>query len=468
MSVISIEKSVFSSLHLLKRFWSPTLLIFILMGSSSRQWTSVINSMNGPNQSSPGGNNKGLYGFLSIPFFDTTPANETINVTTDKNTPQESSPAPLVTNNDINTDLFSIPKGFEARVQFWTNVYSKYSAEDAIFHDSQNLSIVYKVVDLRPITQSSLHSFVKEHKVKKLINSERRTLLSQMQSIKKKLNKKPLSESEQAIYKLLGEPKKKAVITEAIDNLRMQLGQKNFVEKALLSSDGYLQKMEEIFVNKGLPKELTRIPFVESSFNLAARSRVGASGIWQIMPATGRKLMPNPLVDYRNDPIKATEFAVTFLKFNYKVVDSWPLAITAYNHGPTSIKRISQKYKTNDLAEIIHKAYGSHAFAFASSNFYACFLAMLGVEKNRATYFPDLPRQLPLAFTTIQLKKSISYEKLLTWFNKDTEKTDQFNPHLASSIKKGRAKIPSGTVLYIPENFAELATQDFPKLARRI
>ncbi len=93
---------------------------------------------------------------------------------------------------------------------------------------------------------------------------------------------------------------------------------------------------------------------------------------------------------------------------------------------------------------------------------------MLGVEKNRATYFPDLPRQLPLAFTTIQLKKSISYEKLLTWFNKDTEKTDQFNPHLASSIKKGRAKIPSGTVLYIPENITDLAIQDFPHLARRI
>lgn len=468
MSVISIEKSIFSSLHLLKRFWSPVLLIFILIGSTSSPFRIVINPMNGSNSSFPGGNKNGLFGILSIPFFDISTSNETINVTADKNAPVETSATPLVTNNDINTDLFSIPKGFEDRVQFWTNVYSKYSAEDAIFHDSQNLSIVYKVVDLRPITSSSMHPFVKEHKVKKLINSERKTILSQLQSIKKKLNKKPLSESEQALYKLIGEPKKKSVVTEAIDNLRMQLGQKNFVEKALISSDAYLPKMEEIFVSKGLPKELTRIPFVESSFNLAARSRVGASGIWQIMPATGRKLMPNALVDYRNDPIKATEFAVTFLKFNYKVVDSWPLAITAYNHGPTSIKRISQKYKTKDLAEIVRKAYGSHAFAFASSNFYACFLAMLGVEKNRATYFPDLQRQAPLAFTTIQLKKPISYNKLLEWFNKDTDKTDQFNPHLASNIKKGRSKIPSGTVLYIPENFAELATQDFPKLARRI
>lgn len=469
MSVINIENFVFSSPHLLKRFWSLILLIFILIGSANNPLSFVINSAKGSNSSFPGRNNKGLFGFLNIPFFDTSSSIETNNVTADKNAPPEASAAtPTVTDNDINSDLFSIPKGFEDRVQFWTNVYSKYTADDAIFHDSQNLSLIYKIVDLRPITSSNMHPFVKEHKIKKLINSERKTILTQLQSIKKKLHKKPFSESEQALYKRLGEPKKKSIITEAIDNLRMQLGQKNFVEKALTSSDGYLPKMEEIFASNGLPKELTRIPFVESSFNLAARSRVGASGIWQIMPATGRKLMPNALVDYRNDPIKATEFAVTFLKFNYKVVDSWPLAITAYNHGPTSIRRISQKYKTKDLAEIVRKAYGSNAFAFASSNFYACFLAILGVEKNRATYFPELARQLPIAFTTIQLKRPIHYNKLLEWFNKDTDKADQYNSHLASSIKKGRAKIPSGTVLYIPENFAELATQDFPKLARRI
>jgi len=466
---IGADKTVFRTIQYnMKKIKNLSFLAFILIGSSSLNFNSVFNTINGFNNSFHSDNFQGLHAMLSIPFFDFQSFDQPINVTPDKNAPPELNLNLNATNSAPTNELFSIPSGFEDRVKFWTQIYSKYTSEDAIFHDSQNLSIVYKVVDLRPITQSDLHPFVKEHKIKRLISSERKSLLAQMQSLKRKLNKKPLTESEQTLFKLLSEPKKKSQVAEAIENLRMQQGQKDFVEKALLSSDYYLPKMEEIFVNNGLPKELTRIPFVESSFNLAARSRVGASGIWQIMPATGRKLMPNSLVDYRNDPIKATEFAVTFLKFNFRVVDTWPLAITAYNHGPTSIKRISQKYKTTDLAEIVRKAYGSHAFAFASSNFYACFLAVLEVEKNRATYFPNVPRNTPLTFTTIQLKKSISYEKLLLWFSNDTEKADQLNPHLAYSIKKGRSKIPSGTVLYIPENITEFATKDFPNLARRI
>jgi len=472
MFLVSADKIMFRTLLSVKKIWGLILVLFLLVGSSGFNFNAVINSIYGFNQPSPGGNFQGLHAILGIPFFDFQDFNQPKNVTSDKNTPLDSTsitnPNSIVTNSVINSELFAIPSGFEDRVKFWTQVYSKYTSEDAIFHDSQNLGIVYKVVDLRPITQSNMHPFVKEHKIKHLIKSERKALFAQLQSLKKKLNKKSLTDQEQALFKLLSEPKKKSQVAEAIENLRMQQGQKDFVEKALMSSDYYLPKMEEIFVSKGLPKELTRIPFVESSFNLAARSRVGASGIWQIMPATGRKLMPNSLVDYRNDPIKATEFAVTLLKFNFKVIDTWPLAITAYNHGPTSIKKIAKKYKTTDLAEIVRKAYGSHAFAFASSNFYACFLAMLEVEKNRATYFPEVPRNSPLAFSTIQLKKSISYEKLLSWFNKDSEKADQLNPHLASSIKKGRAKIPSGTVLYIPENITDLAIQDFPHLARRI
>lgn len=386
--------------------------------------------------------------------IDTLDKNEAVEITAPNSVPA--------------SNLFSIPAGFESRVAFWINIYSKYTAEDAVFHDSQNLAIVYKVVDLRPIMSSKLHPFVKEHKVKRLIEKARANLISQLNSLKRNLNRAKLNDNAQELYDLLGQPKKKADVAAAIDNLRMQLGQKTFVEQALQNSDLYLPTMEKIFEKKGLPKELTRIPFVESSFNLAARSRVGASGIWQIMPATGRKLMPNSHIDYRNDPIKATEFAATLLKFNYKVIDAWPLAVTAYNHGPTSISKLTKKYKTKDLPTLINKVYGTHAFAFASSNFYACFLAILEIEKNRSLYFPEVPRNLPLDFSSVQLKKSIKYSQLLTWFGKDTQKTDLFNPHLSSALKHGGTPIPAGTYLYIPAQMPEIVAKDFPRVARKI
>lgn len=381
--------------------------------------------------------------------------------------------------------LFEVPKGFETRVQFWVNIYSKYTSNDAVFHDSQNLSLIYKVVDLRPLTESKLHPYVIEHKVKKLIKEERKKIVFELETIRKKLKRKKGSQAltvnsnnlttsslfndrEQELLSQLGNPTKPSQITSSINQMRMQLGQKDFVEKALKSSDLYLPHMEEIFEQKGLPKELTRIPFVESSFNLDARSKVGASGIWQIMPATGRKLILNELIDYRNDPLKATEFAATLLKFNLKVLDKWPLAITAYNHGPTSIRRITLKYKTDELTEIINKAYGSHAFGFASSNFYACFLAILDVEKNRSLYFPETSKAPPLSFATIQLKKGIKYHQLLSWFDKDKTMADQFNPHIAPSIKRGLSRIPPGTFLYLPTNVPETTERELPKLARRI
>lgn len=364
--------------------------------------------------------------------------------------------------------FFAIPQGFEERVAFWIKIYSQYTSEDAVFHDSQNLSVIYKVVDLRPIMNSELHPFVKEHRVKRLIEKERKILLTQLNSLKAKLGSKTLNEDEQRLFEQLGQPKKKSVLSEAIENLRMQLGQKSYIEKALINSDLYLPAMEKIFEKKGLPVELTRMPFVESSFNLAARSRVGASGIWQIMPATGRKLMPNRNIDYRNDPIKATDFAASLLKFNYKVIEDWPLAITAYNHGPTSILKLTKKYGAKDLPTLIKKVYGSHAFAFASANFYACFLAILEIENNRSVYFPEVPKGSPIEFTSIQLKKPIQYSKLLEWFEGDRPKADQFNPHIASTIKTGKLKIPAGTVIYVPGNKSDVASLELIGVVRKI
>ena len=75
------------------------------------------------------------------------------------------------------------------------------------------------------------------------------------------------------------------------DRIRSQLGQKERFQQGIVWAGRYLHQMEEIFRGEGVPIEITRLPFVESSFNLMARSKVGASGIWQFMRSTDHLAM---------------------------------------------------------------------------------------------------------------------------------------------------------------------------------
>jgi membrane-bound lytic murein transglycosylase D len=101
--------------------------------------------------------------------------------------------------------------------------------------------------------------------------------------------------------------------------LRFQLGQKDRFLDGLYQSGRFLSFMEDIFKKEGMPLELTRLPFVESSFNIRARSKVGASGIWQFMRSTARLFIKlSPAIDERNDPLRATEAAARLLRYNFE------------------------------------------------------------------------------------------------------------------------------------------------------
>jgi ribosomal protein L22 len=76
----------------------------------------------------------------------------------------------------------------------------------------------------------------------------------------------------------------------------------------------------------------------DRSFNAAAYSKVGAAGLWQFMRSTGRRYMRvDDAVDERFDPYRSTEAAAQLLAYNYRVLGSWPLALTAYNHRAAGI-----------------------------------------------------------------------------------------------------------------------------------
>src|SRR5690606_1971050 len=184
-----------------------------------------------------------------------------------------------------------------------------------------------------------------------------------------------LSNSQQRILDLWGSDVSNARLELASGTVRWQLGQSDRFMEGLVRSGAYRDHIERIARAKGLPVELAALPHVESSFHPGAFSSAAASGMWQFMRETAQRFMRvDLLVDERLDPYRSTYAALDMLAADYRVLGSWPLALTAYNHGVNGIARAVRDTGTNDIGRIIAEYRGSR-FGFASRNFYPQFIA---------------------------------------------------------------------------------------------
>lgn len=332
--------------------------------------------------------------------------------------------------------VFKAPAELKDRVDFWKDIYTKYSTHQGVIHHARDISKVYEVLDFSDIDYNT-----------KLTNSEKERLREQrVENAKRKVIKKGVAK----------------------DFVRFQLGLKDRMQKAIYVSGRYLEQMETIFAEEGLPIELTRLVFVESSFNIMARSKVGASGLWQIMPFTARPYgyLKHETVDYRNHPLKATELAAKLLKDNYRVLKDWSLAVTAYNHGAAGVNRLTKRYQSRDLATLIERVNSHPTFGFASKNFYASFLAAVEVEKNAPDYFDTLVWAKPLDHKILNHKKPIEIDRVLSWFDGDTYRMQVFNPHFnLNTLRKSGQMIPKNIEIKVPSDRYTAAIVDvtFPK-----
>lgn len=372
--------------------------------------------------------------------------------------------------NKIRED-FKIPEDLKQRVAFWFDIYSKYTGTQHVFHSENYPWIVYSVVDVQPILAGPENKWVKFHKAEAAVRTERTRIRKILVALSKKNNYDNLKPEEQVIFDLMKdvEGKRRKVFREAAHNFRAQLGQKDFMLGGLKSSAKYLPDMEKIFSDKDLPIELTRLPLVESSFNEAAVSKVGASGVWQLMPYIGKHMLyVDSNIDERNSPLKATTAAARLLKQNYQILKTWPLALTAYNHGPGGVIRASKKTKSTDLSDILDNR--THYFGFASSNFFCSFLAALYVEKYQEEIFGSFEKSSLVPVVTITLKKSIRIKEIATRTGISVDELHSYNLDIRKNVIEKNRKLPKGYKLIIPQDRAEkleaLANQNQKKLTQ--
>lgn len=351
-------------------------------------------------------------------------------------------------------NAFAVPKGFEDRVQFWVRVYTTITTQQGLLHDSRNVNAVYETLDFSDIYSSPILSEKQKRKEKKKrIDSAKAQIKDRLLKLSKLNGPEGLEGEDLRYWNLFAGVSEENRFSQATERkrIRFQLGQKDRFQQAIWDSGKYLSHMESIFSNHGLPIELTRLPFVESSFNYKARSRVGASGIWQIMRySTKRMLKMDATVDERNDPLKATRTAARILQVNYDMLREWPLAVTGYNHGPMGVQRMVQRFKTPDIVELTDQRHGR--FGFASANFYASFLAAVEVEKNADKYFgTGIMRAPPIDAIEIKLEKPVLAKVILSWFDNKIEFAEELNPHVRPHAWKGNSQILAGSFVRIPK-----------------
>lgn len=306
----------------------------------------------------------------------------------------------------IGESVFSIPEGMEKSVEFWRRVFSVYNTNQLIFFDPQDPTNIYSILEV---------------------------------------------ESEKNLRRRIQAEKNKIIAAHRLreDRVRVQRGIKGHFAEGLARSGRYIEQMQQIFRQEGLPIELAYLPLVESSFNINARSTAGAVGMWQFMRPTGRRfLRVDRHLDERKDPLESTRAAALLLKENYQALGSWPLAVTAYNHGTEGLSRAIAKVGSRELADLIRR-YQSRTWGFASKNFYAEFLAAVEVAKNVERYFPSLAYHPFFPLEELQLDQPTKIGALLKSTGIAHKEFLELNPALSSRISivpRGyRVKVPAKT-----------------------
>ena len=269
-----------------------------------------------------------------------------------------------------------------------------------------------------------------------------------------------LSADDKRILALWGPNPSAILLRDATQRIRFQLGQSDRFREGLIRSSSWSTHIAETFANQGLPPELAVLPHVESSFNAAAYSKVGAAGLWQFMRSTGRRYMRvDDAVDERLDPYRSTEAAAQLLAYNYRVLGSWPLALTAYNHGAAGMRRARETVGTDDFVKI-NRTYNSRTFGYASRNFFPSFLAALTIDENPEKYFGQLDRRPEQKFREVNMPAYVRLTTLERTLGLDREQLRALNPAWRPAIYNGTRLVPRGYRLRLPADTAEKWTAD--------
>lgn len=211
------------------------------------------------------------------------------------------------------------------------------------------------------------------------------------------------------------------------------------ISRILGMSQYYFPLIEEELIKAGLPVELRALPIIESALSPTAVSPMGAAGLWQFMPATGKVygLEVNSLVDERRDPVLSTRAACRYLKDLYSIYKDWTLAIAAYNCGPGNVNKALARAGANcrtfwDIYDFLPRETRGYVPAFIGASYAYAYHKHHGIE------FTEPP--LPLATDTIRINRLMHLGQVSSTIDIPMETLRQLNPQYKLDIVPATTK----------------------------
>ncbi len=349
----------------------------------------------------------------------------------------------LLAASGVGAEVLPRPQALEPQVRFWTRVFSEVETGAGLIHDARHLGVVYEVLRVPDgLSRRSRERHIARAKKKyvdalKLLGAGRRSNLNALQK---------------RVLALWPEGVSNKTLRQAARDVRFQRGTANRFRDGVIRAGLYEPTIRDIFADHGIPQEIAALPHVESSFNPRAYSSAGAAGLWQFTRSTGRLYMRvDYVVDERMDPFRATEAAADLLTDNYKELKTWPLAITAYNHGQAGMSRAVRTTGTRDITKIV-QSYRGPAFKFASRNFYTELLAAIDVARDAEKHFGPLDRHDPSSLDVVETDHYYKIASLEQALGLDANVLRANNLSLQPSVWRGQKYVPRGFKLRIPHD----------------
>ena len=211
------------------------------------------------------------------------------------------------------------------------------------------------------------------------------------------------------------------------------------ISRILGMSQYYFPLIEDELLKEELPVELRALPIIESALSTTAVSPMGAVGLWQFMPSTGKSygLEVNSLVDERRDPVRSTQAACRYLKDLYAIYNDWSLAIAAYNCGPGNVnKAIARSGGKNfwEIYDYLPRETRGYVPAFIGASYAYAYHQQHGIEPTEAP--------IPLSVDTVRINKLMHLEQISSTIDLPIETLRQLNPQYKLDI------IPATTKSY--------------------
>jgi membrane-bound lytic murein transglycosylase D len=348
-------------------------------------------------------------------------------------------------------DPFPCPGPLQPGVSFWKDVFLRYDEDQIVFFDDHDWERVYEVH--RIPTPDGTRARERDRERSRAAIKER--IIEDLEALAA-----PDVEYDSLIGRLYrlhmvwDGTRDPEVYAAAAERVRSQRGIRTGFLDGVARSTRFHDVFRRIFREEGVPEDLVYLPHIESSYRWNARSGVGAVGMWQFMASTGKRyLRIDDAVDERLDPYEAARAAARHFRQAYETVGTWPLTITGYNQGMSSMVDAQRVLGTDDIVRVIRE-YRGPVFKFAGRNFYVEFLAARKAVEEILETNHGLELHEPVEFESFELPAYVKLSRFAETFGVERGTLRDLNLGMRAPVVRDTEWLPKGYAVKLPPGLA--------------